>query len=658
MKKDLSFDEFLSVSEKDWQNKLSQELHQNSNNDKLLNYTTTSNLTFAPLYWNSSRSAELPGFVPYRRGFKASADFLQLKYNLSSAFTADELYQVISYFPNILEYDARLANINQIETAVRNIANFLRTSHAHECQYRLRVSECALTTALLDSLNCSQQVTVVLDLSLIFFNRTDNSLDLKYNLDLFVWAIKSSKRNVKLLFSGSYFDEIGSSSNLQNALVLTFFCEVFEMLTERGLSQAKIFELCEFELSCSEKTFESTAQMRSFREMLYHVFVAKQISCDDFHFPIHVVCSKTSFTTMDFWQNILRCSSVIMSSCFSNVSSVTPLSLLTRMNELSLSTDHLPSNADAIAMNSYHMLVRESHLAQVTDPFGGSFMLEDITNQMNEKTFEFLQKISHAKTFYDFFKSPDFLHLLQKTSNEEKKLVHKRKKIIAGINEYPQHWTFFNAKKDSSLLEQSYSNGESDASKPFVLKLRQVWIEKNGMFDLKDWFNLGSLFSDGMCLRQVQNIINSHAEFQFFVELNRFRSCGDLEDLRINFSMSNHNLKKAIIFVVGDEIALQPRIHFVTNLMQLFSIQSEVVTSRELILDSEQQAVILCTLDGNYQDVIQTAFSNIKKSMILVAGASDISDDQLLKYRIERIKAGMDVVDFGYKIINRFKLKD
>jgi hypothetical protein len=103
MKKDLSFDEFSNVTEKDWQNKLSQELQASSGSDKLLNFTTTSEIVFAPLYSKTDRSSEFPGFVPYRRGFKARTDFLQLKYNLNTAFHHEELYSIMAYFPNILE---------------------------------------------------------------------------------------------------------------------------------------------------------------------------------------------------------------------------------------------------------------------------------------------------------------------------------------------------------------------------------------------------------------------------------------------------------------------------------------------------------------------------------------------------------------------------
>jgi hypothetical protein len=657
MKKDLSFDEFSLVSEKDWQNKLSNELQSSSGTDKLLNFTTTSELTFAPLYWKTERNHEYPGFVPYRRGFRARTDFLQLKYNLNTPFTHDELYQVISYFPNILEYDARIVSVNQIELACRNLNSFLTTAHAHDCQYRLRVSEASLTTALLDSLGSSEQAMVVLDLTKIFLNRTENSLDLQYNLDLFAWSVKNSKRKIKLLFSGASFDDIGCQSNLQNALVLTLFCEVFEMLTERGLSHSAIFELIEFELCLSEKTFESSAQVRSFREMLYHVFVAKQMSCEDFHFPVHAVCSKRNFTALDFWQNILRSSSVVMSACFANVSSVTPLSLLSRLDELSLTTQQLPSNADAIAMNSYHLLIRESHLAQVADPMGGSYLLEDLTNQINEKTFELLQRISHAKSFYDFLKSSAFLELLQKTNKEELKIIHRRKKVVAGINEYPAPIDLSPQSDALSGSEQSFANGDSDASKLWVLKLRQVWHEKKGQLEQRDWYNLVAMFSDGMCLRQVQNILNSHAEFQFFTTFETFRAAAALENLRIDLSSDSMSLKKTLIYISGDETGLSNRINFILNILKLYNIQSEKVTNLSDVVDSDDQLVVLCTTDGNYLELIQTVTSKIKKSMLCIAGAAEISDDQLIKHRLERIKLGMDVYEFGMKLLKRFKLK-
>jgi len=75
------------------------------------------------------------------------------------------------------------------------------------------------------------------------------------------------------------------------------------------------------------------------------------------------------------------------------------------------------------------------------------------------------------------------------------------------------------------------------------------------------------------------------------------------------------------------------------------------------IVDGDEQLVILCTSDGQYLELIQAAIQRIKKSMQFVAGAPEISDDQLLKYRLERIKVGMDVFDFGQKLIKRFKLK-
>ncbi|THA41035.1 methylmalonyl-CoA mutase family protein [Streptomyces sp. A1547] len=144
----------------------------------------------------------------------------------------------------------------------------------------------------------------------------------------------------------------------------------------------------------------------------------------------HAVTSPVMMTRRDPWVNMLRTTVACMAAGVGGADSVTVLPF-----------DHEVGLPDAfarrIARNTSTILLEESHLARVIDPAGGSYYVEQLTDELAHAAWEFFQTIEKAGGLAAALRSGLVAERLAATWAERSKKLAKRREPITGVSEFP-----------------------------------------------------------------------------------------------------------------------------------------------------------------------------------------------------------------------------
>ncbi|KPC90206.1 methylmalonyl-CoA mutase, partial [Streptomyces sp. NRRL F-6602] len=93
--------------------------------------------------------------------------------------------------------------------------------------------------------------------------------------------------------------------------------------------------------------------------------------------------------------------------------------------------------ARRIARNTSTILIEESHLARVTDPAGGSYYVESLTDQVAEAAWAFFQEIERAGGQAKALRAGLVGERLAATWAQRSAKLARRKEPVTGVSEFP-----------------------------------------------------------------------------------------------------------------------------------------------------------------------------------------------------------------------------
>ena len=115
------------------------------------------------------------------------------------------------------------------------------------------------------------------------------------------------------------------------------------------------------------------------------------------------------------------------------------------------------SFARRIARNTQLLLLEESHLGRVLDPAGGSWFVEDLTEQLADKAWEHFQEIEAQG---GFAAARDFVAAqIAEVRDRRTDDINHRRKALTGVNEYPNLGEPPLPQHDSSSAVARYAAG-------------------------------------------------------------------------------------------------------------------------------------------------------------------------------------------------------
>ncbi|WP_374458149.1 methylmalonyl-CoA mutase family protein [Nocardioides sp.] len=175
-----------------------------------------------------------------------------------------------------------------------------------------------------------------------------------------------------LVVDGTALHDQGASDAQELGWAVATGVAYLRLLADEGFSAEHAARLVEFRLAATDEQFPTIAKLRAARRLWARVLEASGASGE---MSLHAVTSRAMTSRRDPWVNMLRGTVAAFAAGVGGADAVTVVPF-----------DEPLGAPDAfgrrIARNTSSLLIEESHVAAVTDPAGGSYAVEKLTDDL------------------------------------------------------------------------------------------------------------------------------------------------------------------------------------------------------------------------------------------------------------------------------------
>ena len=235
-----------------------------------------------------------------------------------------------------------------------------------------------------------------------------------------------------LTVDGTSVHDLGATDAQELGYTLAVGATYLRLLTERaGLDVATAASLIEFRYAATDEQFPTIAKFRAARRMWHRVLelsgapqAAGQLQ--------HAVTSRPMMTKYDPWVNMLRTTVAAFAAGVGGAASVTVLPFDSALG--------LPDTLSRRnARNTSSLLISEAHVARVTDPGGGSFAIERMTDDLAHAGWAQFQQIEAEGGVAASLADDDGLccRIREQAVDARERQVATRRRPVTGVSEFP-----------------------------------------------------------------------------------------------------------------------------------------------------------------------------------------------------------------------------
>jgi methylmalonyl-CoA mutase len=247
-----------------------------------------------------------------------------------------------------------------------------------------------------------------------------------------------------ITIDGPAFHNLGANATWELAGSVATAVAYLRVLTETGIPVGQALRQISFRLAADDDQFMTIAKMRAARRLWARVaeVVGEPESGGA---VVHAETSLPMMTQRDPWVNMLRTTLAAFGAGVGGADTVLVFPFDMAIPGGFPGTAR--SFARRIARNTQLLLLEESHVGRVLDPAGGSWFVEDLTDQLAEQAWLHFQAIEAHGGFVD---AHDFIagEVAKIAARRADDIAHRRTSIT-GVNEFP------------NLSEPALSQGDS-----------------------------------------------------------------------------------------------------------------------------------------------------------------------------------------------------
>jgi len=253
----------------------------------------------------------------------------------------------------------------------------------------------------------------------------------KLTTDIIEYCTKHLPRWNPISISGYHIREAGASAVQELAFTIYDGISYVESTLERGLKVDDFAQRLSFFFAAHNDFFEEMAKFRAARriwaKLMKERFYAKNPR--SLWMRMHVQTSGCTLTAQQPLNNITRTTIQALSAVLGGTQS-----LHTNSFDEALA---LPSEAAVrVALRTQQIIARESGATDTIDPLAGSYYLEALTNEMENRTFEYIRKVDDMGGAIVAIEKGFFQKEIADSAYKYQKEVDEMKRTIVGVNDY------------------------------------------------------------------------------------------------------------------------------------------------------------------------------------------------------------------------------
>ena len=249
--------------------------------------------------------------------------------------------------------------------------------------------------------------------------------------DIFEYCAKNVPKWNTISISGYHIREAGATAVQEIAFTFANAIAYVQAAIDRGLDVDKFAGRLSFFFAAHNNLFEEVAKFRAARRLWARImrerFRAKNPASWMLRF--HTQTSGVSLTAQQPLNNIIRVTIQALAAVLGGTQSL-------HTNSFDEAYALPSEQAVTIALRTQQIIAYESGVADTIDPLGGSYYVEYLTNQIEEKVAQYLERIDEMGGAVAAIEKGFMQREIMESAYRYQKEVESKKRIIVGVNEF------------------------------------------------------------------------------------------------------------------------------------------------------------------------------------------------------------------------------
>jgi methylmalonyl-CoA mutase N-terminal domain/subunit len=251
--------------------------------------------------------------------------------------------------------------------------------------------------------------------------------------DLFAWTNKHVPEWNTISVSGYHMREAGCTAVQEVAFTLGNGCAYVQAAVDAGLDVDAFAPRISFFFNAHNNFLEEVAKFRAARRMWSHImrekFGAK--TPKSWMLRFHTQTAGSTLTAQQPENNIVRTAIQAMSAVLGGTQSLHTNSY---DEALGLPTEQ----AARIALRTQQIVAYESGAPNTIDPLAGSYFIESLTNEIEKRALEYLEKIESLGGMLKAIERGFVQKEIQNAAYEYQRAIEKGQATVVGVNRFTQ----------------------------------------------------------------------------------------------------------------------------------------------------------------------------------------------------------------------------
>lgn len=249
--------------------------------------------------------------------------------------------------------------------------------------------------------------------------------------DTFQWCSEHLPKWNVISISGYHIREAGSTAVQELAFTLANACAYVQAAVDAGLDVDVFGSQISFFFNAHNNLFEEIAKFRAARRMWAKImkerFDAKNPESMKLRF--HAQTGGSTLTAQQIDNNVARVTLQALAAVLGGCQS-----LHTNSRDEALA---LPSEEAArLALRTQQVIAFESGVTDTVDPLGGSYFVEQLTDEIEKRAGEYLRKIDALGGAVKAIEQKFYETEIAESAYRYQQAIEKKDKVVVGVNEF------------------------------------------------------------------------------------------------------------------------------------------------------------------------------------------------------------------------------
>ena len=249
--------------------------------------------------------------------------------------------------------------------------------------------------------------------------------------DVFEWCSEHLPRWNAISISGYHIREAGSTAVQELAFTLTNAIAYVQAAIDRGLDVDTFGSQLSFFFNAHNNFFEEIAKFRAARRLWARLmrerFGAKLEETMKLRF--HAQTGGSTLTAQQIENNVVRVTLQALAAVLGGCQS---LHTNSRDEALALPTE----DSVRLALRTQQVIAHESGVTDTIDPIGGSYYVESLTNEIENRVWDYIKKVDAMGGAVRAIELQFYQNEIAESAYKYQVAIERKEKIIVGMNSF------------------------------------------------------------------------------------------------------------------------------------------------------------------------------------------------------------------------------